>query len=446
MPDALLSAPSMAAARRADSRCAANSGTALTLSGAVAAAVLLVCLGGCGPSKPAAGPAGAGGPGGGMQGPTVGVLTVQPGPVALTTELSGRLDAWRTAQVRARVSGIVQKRVFNEGSEVRAGQLLYQLDDGTVRAALASAQAQQARAEATLAQAQAQLTRNQPLVEQRAISQQEWVATQAALKQSEADLALTRAAVQNARINLDYAAIGAPIAGRIGRSQVTEGALVGPTDAVALATIQQVNPLYVNFTQPASEVLRLERAFAAGQLERATGGAARVRVVLDDGREYPLTGKLLFSEKSVDPTSGQVLLRAELPNPQGLLLPGLFVRVRLVQARSAQAVLLPQQAVTRAATGDTVLVVGSDRKVAPRQVKIGGSQGNQWVVEGGLAAGDQVVIDGFQKLAMAPGAPVNPVPWAPPTAPGQPGAAAPGAAASAPAGAAPAAASAAASR
>lgn len=363
------------------------------------------------------------GPGGGMPPPTVGVVTVQPQSLVLTTELAGRLDAWRVAQVRPRVAGIVQKRLFTEGALVKAGQVLYQLDDAAFRAALASAEAQRARAEAGLAQAQAQYTRNQPLAEQRAISQAEWVATQAALKQAEADVALARANVQTARINLDYAAITAPIPGRIGRSAVTEGALVGPTDATPLATIQQLSPLYVNFTQSASEVLRLERAFAAGQLERAAGGAAQVRVVLDDGREYPQPGRLLFSDKSVDPTSGQVALRAELPNNEGLLMPGLFVKVRLVQARSARAMLLPQQAVTRGTAADTVLVLGADHKVAPRPVKVAGAQGNQWVIESGLQPGEQVVVDGVQKLMMAPGAPVNAVPWTPPGAASAPAAA-----------------------
>lgn len=374
---------------------------------ALGVAGLLVAATGCGQKDAAA----QGGPGRGMPPPTVGVVTVHAQPIPLVTELSGRLDAWRVAQVRARVAGIVQKRLFAEGTLIRAGQPLYQLDDASFRAGLASAEAQRARTEAAVAQAQAQLTRNQPLAEQRAISQQEWVATQAALKVAEADLAAAKAAVQAAGINVQYAAITAPIAGRIGRSQVSEGALVGPTDPTPLATIQQLNPLYVNFTQSASEVLRLERAFAAGQLQRATGGAAQVRVVLDDGREYPLPGKLLFSEKSVDPSSGQIQLRAELPNPDGLLLPGLFVKVRLVQGSNARAILLPQQAVTRSAGGDTVLVVGPDRKVAPRPVKVGGAQGNQWIVESGLKDGEQVVADGFQKLAMAPGAPVNPVPW-----------------------------------
>jgi len=372
---------------------------------AVCAAVMLA---GCGEGQPQ----GANKPGG-MPGPTVGVVTVQTTSVDLQTELPGRLEAWRTAQVRARVAGIVQKRLFSEGADVKAGQSLYQLDDASFQAALAQSQAQLARGEAALAQAQAQYKRNEPLVQAKAISQQEWVATQAALKQAEADVAAGVAAVKAAKVNVDYAAVRAPITGRVGRSAVTEGALVGPTDTTALATIQQLNPLYVTFSQPASDVLRLQRAMAEGRLQQAGAQALRVDVVLEDGSVYPLPGKLLFAEQSIDPSSGQILMRAELPNPKGQLLPGLFVRLRMNQARSAAAIRLPQQAVTRSGTSDTVLVVGDDRQVKPRPVKVIGAQGSDWVIESGLQPGEQVVVDGFQKLLMARGAPVTPVPWTP---------------------------------
>ena len=361
----------------------------------------------------AAAPAKAGGPPGGMPPATVGVLTVQPGDVALSADLPGRLEAWRVAQVRARVPGIVARRLFTEGALVTAGQPLFQLDDAAYRAALASADAALARADAGVAQAQAQVQRNQPLAEAKAISAQEWLLTQTALKQAQADLATARAAGLTARINLDYAAIKAPIAGRIGRALVTEGALVGQGDATQMAVIQQTHPLYVNFTQSASEALRLRRAFDAGQLKRAgSGQAAALQVLLDDGSTYPLPAKLLFSDPTVDTATGQVSLRAELPNPKGELLPGLFVKVRLVQATSENAIRLPQQAVTRGPAGDSVLVVGADNMPAQRTVKVGGSQGGDWVILSGLAAGERVVVDGFQK--MMPGAPVNPVPWAPP--------------------------------
>ena len=395
------------------------------------ALTLLAALAACGPKADAP----KGPPGGGMPPATVGVVTVQPAAVPLVTELPGRLEAWRVAQVRARVPGIVAKRLFTEGSEVKAGQPLYQLDDAAYRASLASAEAAVARADAAVAQAQAQVQRNQPLAEAKAISAQEWLQTQTTLKTAQADAATARAALMTARINLDYAAIKAPISGRIGRALVTEGALVGQGDATQMALIQQTGTLYVNFTQSAAEVLRLRKAFEAGQLQRAAGSsAAEVRVVLDDGSTYPLPGKLLFSDPAVDAATGQVSLRAELPNPQGLLLPGLFVKVRLVQATSAQAIKLPQQAVTRGAKGDTVLVGGADNTPAPRPVTVAGSQGADWVITSGLAAGDRVIVDGVQK--MMPGAPVNPVPWSPPGSAGKPGAAPVGA--SAPAAAAPA--------
>jgi len=368
----------------------------------------LATLGACGGGDGAA----KGPPGGGMPPATVGVVTVQPGNVALSVELPGRLEAWRVAQVRARVPGIVQKRLFTEGAAVRAGQPLFQLDDAAYRATLASADAAVARADAAVAQAQAQVQRNQPLAEAKAISAQEWLLTQTTLKQTQADLATAKAAAQTARINLDYAAIKAPIDGRIGRALVTEGALVGQGDATQLALIQQTDRLYVNFSQSAAEALRLRRAFDGGQLKRAAAGAAEIRVVLDDGSDYPLPGKLLFADPTVDAATGQVSLRAELPNPQGVLLPGLFVKVRLVQATSENAIRLPQQAVTRGSGGDTVLVVGADNKPAPRKITVGASQGSDWVVTSGLAAGERVIVDGIQK--MMPGAPVNPVPWAPP--------------------------------
>jgi membrane fusion protein (multidrug efflux system) len=311
------------------------------------------------------------------------------------------------------VPGIVAQRLFTEGAEVKAGQPLFRLDDAAFQAQLASAQAAVARADAGVAQAQAQQQRYQPLAEAKAISAQEWLQVQTTLKLAQAEAATARAALQSARINLDYAAIKAPIAGRIGRSLVTEGSLVGQGEATQLAVIQQMHPLYVNFSQSAAELLRLRKAFDSGALRR-NGGAAEVRVVLADGSEYALPGKLLFTDPTVDAATGQVGLRAELPNPQGLLLPGLFVTVRLVQATSEQAVRLPQQAVTRGPAGDSVMVVGADNQPQPRPVKISGSQGADWVVTGGLTAGERVVVDGFQK--MRPGAPVNPVPWAPPGA------------------------------
>ncbi len=374
---------------------------------APAALALTLLLAACGQGNaPAAGP---GGPGGAPPPAEVGVVTVKTGDVGLVTELPGRLEASRVAQVRARAAGIVQKRLFTEGSAVRAGQALFQIDASPYRATLLSAQASVTKAEANLMQASAQAERFKPLIEAKAISQQEFVNAQSAQKLAEADVAVARAAVQTAHINLGYAAITAPISGRIGRALVTEGALVGQGEATPMAVIQQTDPMYVNFTQSAAEVMKLRSAMETGQLKRAGAQAASVRVVLEDGSEYAKPGKLLFSDVTVDATSGQITLRAEIPNPQGTLLPGLFVRVRLSQAQVSNAITLPQQAVTRTRQGDSVMVVGTDGKVAPRPVKVGGQQAGQWVILDGLQNGDQVMVDGFQKLRG--GAPVKAVPW-----------------------------------
>lgn len=365
-------------------------------------------LSGCGAKSGEAGAA----PAASAPAPAVGVITVAPQSVGLTSELPGRLEATRIAQVRARAAGILLKRTFREGSDVKAGQLLFQIDAAPYRAQLQSAQAAQARADANREQAAAQAERFKPLLEANAISKQDYVNAVAAFKQADADVASARAAVTTAQINLGYASVTAPISGRIGRALVTEGALVGQGDATPLALVQQIDPMYVNFTQSTTEVLRLRKAIDAGKLQRSGAAeAGTVQVVLEDGTVYGAPGKLLFSDLTVDTTSGQITLRAEVPNPSGLLLPGTYVRVRLQQAQADNAVLLPQQAVTRSPQGDNVLVVASDGSFAPRPVKIGGSQGGQWVVLDGLKAGDQVMVDGFQKLGGAKV--VKPVPWQP---------------------------------
>ena len=363
-------------------------------------------LAGCGKAPDAKGP----GFGAALPLAEVGVVTVTPGDVGLVTELPGRLEASRVAQVRARAAGILQKRLFREGSDVQAGQSLFTIDSAPYAAIVASARASQARAEANADQASALAERYKPLVEANAVSQQDYVNAVAAQKQAQADVAVAQANVQTARINLGYAAVTSPISGRIGRALVTEGALVGQGEATPLAVVQQINPMYVNFTQSAGEVMKLRNAMASGQFKQAGGlQAASVRVVLEDGSEYARAGRLLFSELTVDATTGQITLRAEVPNPMGELLPGLFVRVRLEQAQASHAILLPQQAVTRTAQADTVLVVGEDGKVSPRPIKISSAKGNQWVVLSGLKAGEKVVVDGFQKLQ--PGATVKPVAW-----------------------------------
>ena len=396
---------------------------------------VVLLLAACGKSE-----APAAGAGGGMPPPEVGVVVATPGEVGLVTELPGRLEASRVAQVRARAAGILQKRLFREGSDVKAGQPLFAIDAAPYAAALQSAEATLARAQANLTQAAALAERYKPLLAANAVSQQEYANAVAAHKQAEADVAAGKAAVQTARINLNYASVTAPISGRIGRALVTEGALVGQGEATQLAVIQQIDPVYVNFTQSAGEVMKLRRALADGQLQRAGGSeAAIVRVVLEDGSEYALPGKLLFSDLTVDPSTGQITLRAEVPNPKGELLPGLYVRVRLEQAQVANAITLPQQAVTRTQQGDHITVVGADGKLSQRTVKVGAARNNQWIVLEGLKEGEQVMVDGFQKLQMMPpGTPVKAVPWQAPGSAVAPAAAAPGAAPAASAPAAPA--------
>jgi membrane fusion protein (multidrug efflux system) len=308
----------------------------------------------------------------------------------------------------------VQKRLFAEGAVVQAGQSLYRIDPAPYQAALESAQAAQAKADAALAQAQSTLERNRPLAESKMISALAWDGTQATHRAAQADLAAAKAAVQQARLNVEYASVQAPISGRIGRSLVTEGALVSQAEATQLTTIQQVDTLMANFTQSASEAMRIQRAIASGNLKGST--SAQVKVLLDDGSVYPLPGRLMFADIAVDPGTGQVTLRAEVPNPKGELLPGLFIKVRLQVARSEQAMVLPQQAVTRGTSEDTVLVVGADSQVSKRPVQLGGMLGDasnpagpQWIITGGLKSGEQVVVDGFQKIR--PKAPVKPVPW-----------------------------------
>lgn len=349
----------------------------------------------------------------------VGVVTATPGDVGLITELPGRVEASRVAQVRARAAGILQQRVFKEGSDVKAGQTLFLIDSAPYAAVSESARAGLAKANANLSQASAQVDRYRPLVAANAISKQDYVNAEAAEKQAQADVASAKASVRTADINLGYARVTSPISGRIGRALVTEGALVGQGEATALAVVQQIDPVYVNFTQSASDVFQLRRAMESGQLKRAgKTEAASVKLLLGDGSEYSQPGKLLFTDLSVDATTGQVTLRAEVPNPKGELLPGLYLRVLIEQAQASNAITLPQQAVTRTQQGDTVSVVGEDGKVSPRTIKISAAQNNRWVVLDGLKAGEKVMVDGFQKLQMLPpGTPVKPVPWQAPGAP-----------------------------
>ncbi len=394
---------------------------------AVALAAALA-LGACGQKSDA--PAAGASP----RAPEVGVITVQPRDIGLVTELPGRLEASRVAEVRARAAGILQKRLFREGSDVKAGQQLFLIDSAPYQASVAQAEASVAQAEASLAQSRALAERYRPLVAVNAISKQEYDNAVAAQKTAEANVAAAKAALTTSRINLGYATVTAPISGRIGRGLVTEGALVGQGTPTELAVIQQIDPLYINFTQSASEALKLKAAMASGKYKQSSANAANVRVVLEDGIVYPQTGRLLFTDLTMDATRGQVTLRAEVPNPERALLPGLYVRVRLEQAQVDNGILLPQQAVTRSGKADTVMVVGPDNHVTPRVVKLGPAQGSNWVVLDGLKSGEQVMVDGFQKLPRGkPGDPivVQPVPWQPQGAAKAP--AAPASAASQPA-------------
>jgi membrane fusion protein, multidrug efflux system len=377
----------------------------------LAVGIIVLVLAACGQQKPTAGARVGTSPGGAPPPAEVGVITVTPQAIGLATELPGRLEASRVAQVRARAAGILQQRLFTEGSDVKAGQPLFQIDAAPYRANAASAQAALARAQATVTQTRAQAERYKPLLAANAISKQDFINAVAAQRTAEADVAAAKAAVQTAQINLGYASVNAPISGRIGRTLVTEGALVGQGEATPLAIVQQIDPIYVNFTQSTNDVLRLRKAVETGRFKRAGVDGANVQVMLADGSDYGQAGKLLFSDLTVDATSGQITLRAEVPNSKGLLLPGMYVRVRLEQAQAESGIVVPQQAVTRGSSGDTVMVVSAEGKVATRPVKIGTSVDGRWVVLDGLKTGEQVMVDGFQKLRG--NALVKAVPWVP---------------------------------
>ncbi len=341
----------------------------------------------------------------------VGVVTIRPTSVTLTRELPGRTSAFRVAEVRARVNGIVLKRLFVEGSDVKEGQPLFLIDPAPYQAALEGARATLARAEATEANARLQAQRYADLVKDNAVSQQEYDAAVAGLKTAQADIAAARAAEQVARINVGYTAVTAPVSGRIGRSAVTEGAFVQAAQATLLATVQQLDRVYVDVPQSSTEVLRLRRELESGRLQGAGQGQAKVRLVTDDGREFPEVGALQFTDVSVDPGTGSVLLRALFPNPRGELLPGMFVRARIEEGIKPDALLVPQVGVTRDPKGTAVaLVVGADQKVERRLLATDRVVGDAWLVTDGIKAGEQVIVDGLQKVR--PGSLVKPVPAA----------------------------------
>jgi len=328
--------------------------------------------------------------------PEVGVVTIMPEPAALTTELPGRIDPVRVAQVRARVDGIVLHRYFREGTDVTNGAVLYEIDPAPYKAALDSANA-------ALMQAQSLAKRYQPLVAINAVSKQDYDNAVSAAAQAEASQEI-------AAINLGYCTVTAPIDGRVGAALVTEGALVSAAGATEMALVTQLDPIYCDFTESSTELLRLRREMDNGTLKMVAPGEARVTLLLDDGSTYSQPGKLLFSDITVDPTSGMVTLRAEFPNPDHLLLPGMFARGMLEQAVQSQAITVPQLGVSIGPNGvATVMVVGADGKVEARVVKIGRAIGNKWIVTDGLKAGEQVIVDGLQKAM--PGMPVKAVPF-----------------------------------
>jgi membrane fusion protein (multidrug efflux system) len=342
--------------------------------------------------------------------PEVSVVTVAPRARAVVRELPGRIAPTRVADVRPRVSGIVVERSFNQGSEVKAGDTLYRIDPRPFEVDLQSNEAALARANAVYDQAAQQARRIALLTSQRATTDVENEKAIAAMRQAEADVAGRKADVARAKLNLDYATIRAPIDGIVGAALVSEGALVVQNDATSLATIQQLDPIYADFTQSVSELNHLRRAFETGDLERIAPGAAKIRLVLDDGTPYALTGKLLFSEAKVDAHTGQVTLRGEFPNPKRELLPGMYVRVLIEQGIDTDAIAVPQQAIQRnGGGGSEVFVVKDDNRIATQPVRTGSVQDGQWFVTDGLKSGDRVVVEGFQKFAA--GDKVKPLAW-----------------------------------
>ncbi|HUH87203.1 MAG TPA: efflux RND transporter periplasmic adaptor subunit [Pusillimonas sp.] len=345
---------------------------------------------------------------GGMQVP-VSVITVEPARTEILTELPGRVDAIKDAQIRARVTGIVEQINFTQGSDVKAGELLFTIDPAPYEAVRAQADAQLKQAQADAQAARTLARRYSKLIDANAVSRQEYDNAMAAAAQAEAAIAAGKAALQAADINLGYTKVTSPIDGRIGQAMVTEGALVSGTSATQMATVQQLDRVYVDVTRPTSDLAQLRRAMADGTLERVGEDAAKAIVILEDGSEYEHPGKLLFSGVSVDPTTGQVTMRAEVSNPDEILLPGMYVRVRLAQGVDQKALLVPQQALQRTADGQGALMVVKDGKVVSAPVTTGPAIDGKWLITSGLSAGDVVVVEGFQKIR--PGAPVHAMPW-----------------------------------
>jgi membrane fusion protein (multidrug efflux system) len=344
--------------------------------------------------------------------PEVAVITVQPERVAITTELAGRPSAFLVAEIRPQVNGLIQKRLFTEGSEVKAGQVLYQIDPALFQAALDNAIASLGRAEAGLLSIRSRFERYRDLLAEKAVSQQDYDDASAAMKQAEADVQYWKAMVETARINLGYTCVTAPISGRIGKSGVTDGALVTAYQPVALATIQQLDPIYVDVPQSTAEMLRLKRRLEDGRLNKDGTNQNAVNLIVEDGKAYPLEGTLQFRDITVDPTTGSVILRVVFPNPEGALLPGMFVRVVVKEGVNEQAILVPQQAVSRDVKGNpSAMIVDAEGKVQPRMLTLDRAIGNKWLISSGLVSGERVIVEGIQKVR--PGASVKVAPYDP---------------------------------
>lgn len=369
----------------------------------VAAGFAVSMLGGCDSQKSAGAPGGAAA----QRAPQVSVTEIQPTELDMTTTLQGRTAPYLVADVRPQVAGILQKRLFKEGSEVKEGQALYQIDPAVYEAAVASAKAELQRAQAVLYQTRLTANRYAQLVKTNAISKQNNDDAQAAYKQAQAAVAAAEAGLKNAQINLDYTTVRSPISGRIGRSLVTPGALLSAHQAQNMAVVQTLDPIYVDVTQSSKEILSLKKDIAAGKL-KTKGGAIPVTLIMEDGTKYPQTGELTLSEVSVDPGTGTITLRAEFPNPENILLPGMFVRTELPQGTMEKALLVPQRAVMREANGTPYVYVVEDGKIAIRRLVAHRTQGQNWIVEEGLKPGEKVVIEGLQRIR--PGVPVQIVP------------------------------------
>jgi len=366
----------------------------------LAALASLIWLGGCKNSQQSAP----------VQIPEVGIVLVRPQQIVLTTELPGRTSAFRVAEIRPQVNGLIQKRLFTEGSDVRAGQDLYQIDPASFRAVFDNAKAALVRAEAALPALRLRADRFKQALADKAVSQQDFDDADAALKQADADVLYWKAMVETARINLGYARVISPISGRIGRSNVTDGAIVTAYQPLALATIQQLDPIYIDVPQSSTELLRLRRRLEEGLINRKGTKLNKVKLFLADGIPYLLEGNLQFRDVSVDPTTGSVILRMVFPNPDGVLLPGMYVRAVVKEGVNENAVLIPQQAVSRDPKGNpTALIVDAADKVQQRMLKLDRAIGDQWFVIAGLAAGDRLIVEGMQKVR--PGAVVKAVPF-----------------------------------